>query len=185
MFVTENVLVFVFIITWHLANKSCRKGSFFLLVLFMCEVLKHWQRIRAFLLMQVAKWGWCLLNDQDSFSGLRCSVKDDHLKRKKQKQTPPVQMRGWINPSVLSFHVEVMLSKSFGTRLPGWRRDGWMSGVDIRVPVQLVEPNILAFRNYIPSFACWMPDQSWRSRLEWFQGSSWGLHQSEKRRYYR
>lgn len=42
-------------------------------------------------------------------------------RRKKKKNAPQVQMWGWVNPSVLSFHVEVMLSKSFCTRLPGWR----------------------------------------------------------------
>lgn len=75
---------------------------------------------------------------------LPCSVKDNHIKKKKQKTKikekeekknhPAVQRREWVNPSVVSFHVEVMISKSFGTRLPGWRRDGWMSGVITEYP---------------------------------------------------
>lgn len=88
--------------------------------------------------MQVARWWMCLLDNKDSYEGLQCSVNDDHLKEKRKKKKnqkhPIVQRWGWVNPSVVSFHVGVMLSISFCTRLPDWRRDGWMSGVITEYP---------------------------------------------------
>lgn len=167
---------FVFVKTWHLAIKSCHEGCFFLLVLFLCDIQKHWQRTRTTLLMQVARWRWCLLNDQDSYAVV--AVVGEGWPLTKKEKYPAVQRWGWINPSVVtSFHVEVMLSKSFGTRLPGWRRDGWMSGVVTEYPCSWLNQTSWLFRNWTPSFACWKLDQSWRFLLEWCRGSSWDLHQ--------
>lgn len=54
-------------------------------------------------------------------------------------------MQRWVDPSVVSFHVEVMLSISFGYQVARLE-ERWMNvWGDYRVPVQLVEPKHLGF----------------------------------------
>lgn len=110
-----------------LATKAFSSFWFYFCVIFRSTGREYWQS------------SWCglpdgdgaLLGDQNSYEGFAVFCEGWPFKKKKH---PAVQRWTWVNPSVVSFHVEVMLSKSFGTRLPGWRRDGWMSGVITEYP---------------------------------------------------
>lgn len=132
VFVTEHVLVCLSL--WrldiwqlNLATKAFPSFWFYFCVIFRSTGREHQQS------------SWCRLPDGDGACWMtrspfcRVAVFGEGWPFKKKKQ-PAVQRRARVNPSVVSFHVEVMLSKSFGTKLPGWRRDGWMSRVITEYP---------------------------------------------------
>lgn len=127
--------VLVFLSLWrldiwqlNLATKAFSSFWFYFCVIFRSTGREYWQS------------SWCGLPDGDGACWmtrtpmLGCCVRWRMTIKKNKKKHPTVQRWGWVNPSVVSFHVDVMLSKSFGTRLPGWRRDGWMSVVITEYP---------------------------------------------------
>lgn len=119
----------------HFATTTFSSFWFYLCVIFRSTGREYWQS------------SCCRLPDGDDACWMtRTPTKGCVLEGwpfKEKRTHLRVQRWVWINPSVVSFHVEVMLSKSFGTRLPGWRRDGWMSGVIREYP------------------CCWLNQTSW------------------------
>lgn len=128
--------LFLFLSLWrldiwqfHFATTTFSSFWFYFCVVFRSTGRENWQSSR------------CRLPDgNDARWMTRTPMKGRAFKEKKHLRA---WRWVWINPSVVSFHVDVILSKSFGTRLPGWRRDEWMSGVIIEYP------------------CCWLKQTSW------------------------